>query len=154
VWTTALVDHGGFPLQVAIHWSRSSFRTPAVCFIISWQLSTSIGLYSHPIACCFLFLQLPILRTILNCVSWVIFLVAGCAELRWTKWCLLLRSRYGLSIYTSKYTRIHKYLVTLCRSSYRNPFMCICRQSVSVVCIDRKHTKDKYVSSYQRVLNE
>ena len=42
VQTNALVDHRGFRLQVAIHWSRSSPCTPAVCYIINWGPYTSI----------------------------------------------------------------------------------------------------------------
>jgi len=84
----ALVNHGGFPLTAAITWSHSLLRTPAVCYIISGQLSTSIRLYSHPIACCFLFLLLPVSRTILNCASKVILLVAACAGSWCTEWCL------------------------------------------------------------------
>ena len=86
--TNALVDHWGFPLLVAINWSRSSLRTPAVYYIISWRLCTSIRLHLHRVACCFLFLLLPVLRTIFNCASSVMFPVAAYAASQWTEWCL------------------------------------------------------------------
>ena len=84
----ALVDHGSFPLHVAMNWSRCSSRTPAVRYIICWFPCTSIQLHLHPIACCFLFLLLPVLQTICNCASRVIYLVAAFAASQWTKWCL------------------------------------------------------------------
>jgi len=88
VCTNALADHGGFPLQAAMNWSRSSLRTPAVCYIISWQPCTSIRVRLHLIACCFKFLRLPVSRTILNCASRVIFSTAAFAASRFTDQCL------------------------------------------------------------------
>jgi len=88
VRTNALVDHGCFPLQAAMNWSRSSQRTPAVRYTVSWPLSTSLWIDSHPIACCFLLLLLPVLHTILKCGSWLIFSVATIAASRWPHWCL------------------------------------------------------------------
>jgi len=64
VQTYSLVDYGGFPLLAARNSPRSSQHTPAACYIISWRSSTSIRLYSHPIACLILFLLNPVLRTI------------------------------------------------------------------------------------------
>jgi len=84
----ACVDHGGFPLWVAINWSRSSLRTTAVYYNINWRRCTSIWWHLHPIACCFLFLLLLVVWTICNCASRVMFLVAAIAASRWTKWCL------------------------------------------------------------------
>ena len=86
--TDALVDHGGFLLQAAIHWSRSSLRTPAVCYTVSWPSFTSIWIDSHPIACCFFFLLLVVLCGIFKCASWVVYLVATIAASRWTNQCL------------------------------------------------------------------
>ena len=84
VWPNAFVDHGGFQLQAAINSSCSSLWTPAVCYTVNWHPFTSIWAYSHPTACCFLFLLLPVLRTIFKCGSWVICLVAALAALWWT----------------------------------------------------------------------
>jgi len=83
-----MVDHGDLPLQKATNWSRSSLRTPAVRYIVSWPSSTRIWIDSHPIACGFLFFLLPVLRTFFKCVSWVIFSVATIAACQWTNWCL------------------------------------------------------------------
>jgi len=88
VRTNALVDHGDSPLQEAMNWSRSSLRTPAVRHILSWPSSIQIWIDSHPIACCFLFFLLPVLRTFFKCASWVIVSVATIAASRWTNWCL------------------------------------------------------------------
>jgi len=88
VRTNALVHHGGCPLRVAIHWSCSSLRTPAECYIINWRPCTSILRLLHPIACCSLFLLFPVFRTIFNCASGVIFSVAAFAPSRWIMRCL------------------------------------------------------------------
>jgi len=88
VLTNAWVDHGGFPFWAARNCSRSSLGTPAECYIISWQSSTSIRLYSHRIMYCFLFLLLPVLRTMFDSASRVIFSVATCAESWWARWWL------------------------------------------------------------------
>jgi len=87
VRTYACIDHGGFPLQVAINWSRSSQSTAAIYYIVGWQPSASIQTYSLLIACCFKFLLLCVLWTILN-FAWVIFSVAAFAALWLTKCCL------------------------------------------------------------------
>ena len=79
VLTNAFVNHGGFPLQAAIHWSRCSIRTPAVRYTVCWLPLTSIRIHSHPTACCCLFLLFPVVRTIFQSASWVMFLVAALA---------------------------------------------------------------------------
>jgi len=86
--TNASLDHGGVPVRAAINWPCSSLRTPAAGYIISWLPATSIVLYSHPIACYFLFLVLPVLLTIFNCASRVIFSVTTFAASQWAEWCL------------------------------------------------------------------
>jgi len=70
-----------------MNWSRSSLRTPAVHYILSWPSSTQIWIDSHPIACCFVFFLLPVLGTFFKGASWVIFSVATIAASRWTNWC-------------------------------------------------------------------
>jgi len=84
----ALVDHGGFPLRTEMNWSQSSLHTPSVYYMVCWPSFGLIWAYSHPIACCFSFLLLPVLRTISECASWDIFLEAALSALRWTNWCL------------------------------------------------------------------
>ena len=88
VRANALVDHGGISLRAAINWSRSSWRTSAIWYMINWRPLTTVWMYSHPSACCFLFVLLPVLGTIFNCASWVIFSVAALAVSCWTNWCL------------------------------------------------------------------
>ena len=88
VRTNALVDDWGFPLPAAINWSRSSLHTLAVCYIISWQPYTSIQLHIHPMGWCFILLRLLVLRTLVNCASWVIFSVAAFAGSQCTMRCL------------------------------------------------------------------
>jgi len=56
--------------------------------MVSQPLSTSISSDSNPIAYCFAFLCGPVLRTIFECASWVIFSVAAIAVVRWPNWCL------------------------------------------------------------------
>jgi len=87
VRTNALVNRGGFPLPAAIYWSRSSLRIPADHYAINWRPSTMIRTYLHPVACCFLFLLLPVLGTIFKCASRAIFWVATLAASRWTNCC-------------------------------------------------------------------
>jgi len=82
-----IVDHGGFLLRVEMNWSRSSLRTSGECYMVNWRPFTSILIYSHPIACCFLFLLQQVLWTILKCASWVIYFVAALAASCWTRWC-------------------------------------------------------------------
>jgi len=88
VWTNASVNHRGFPLWAAIDWSRSSCHTPAVWYTVNWRPLTTVWIYSHPTACCFLSVLLPVLWTILHWASWVIFLVASLAASRCINWCL------------------------------------------------------------------
>ena len=85
--TNDMVDHWGFPSQVARNRSRSSLRTSAVYYIICWQPSTSTWQHSHPIASCFWSLLLPVVQTVFNSASRVRFSVAAFAALRWTRWC-------------------------------------------------------------------
>jgi len=84
----AFVDNGGFPLQAVINSLRSSLRTPAVRYTVGWPPFASILIYSHPTACCFQFLLIPVLWTIFKWASWVICLVAALAALQWTNLCL------------------------------------------------------------------
>jgi len=84
VWTNAFVKHGGFPWQAAMNPFRTSLWAPAVCYRVNWPPFASIWIYSHPTACCFLFLLLPVLRTIVKCASRVICLVAALVVSRWT----------------------------------------------------------------------
>jgi len=88
VRTNALVDHGGFPLRVAMNWSRSSPCTPAAGYIISWLPYTTIRLYSHPIVRCIFISLLPILQTIMYCASRFVFAVPAFAVSQWAKSCL------------------------------------------------------------------
>jgi len=88
VQTNAFVDHEGFPLRAAMNSLHNSLQTPAVRYTVYLPLITSIWIYSHPTACCFLFLLLPVLRTIFKCASWVICLVAASAASRWANMCL------------------------------------------------------------------
>jgi len=88
VRTNAYVDHGGFPLRAAINWLCRCLWIPAVRYRGYWRPFTSISTFSHPTACCFLFLLLPVLRTIFKCASWVICFVAALAASRWTNLCL------------------------------------------------------------------
>ena len=77
-----------FPITGSINWSRSSRRTPAICYMVNWRLLTAVWRYSHPTACSFLFMLRPVLRTIFKCASLVLCLVAAPAALQWTNWCL------------------------------------------------------------------
>ena len=88
VRTNAFVDHGGFPLRAAMNSLRSSLRTPAVCYSVNWPPFATIRIYLHSTAYCFLFLLLPVLRTIFKCASWVICLVATLTASRSTNLCL------------------------------------------------------------------
>jgi len=88
VRTNAFFNHGGLLLWMVINWLRSSQRKPAAHYMVNWQLFTLIWIYSHPTACCFLFLLLPVLRTIFKYTCWVIRLVAAVAASWWTNWCL------------------------------------------------------------------
>jgi len=47
-----------------------------------------IRIYSHPIACGFLLVLLPVSRTIVECATGVVCPVAILAAPRWTNWCL------------------------------------------------------------------
>jgi len=81
-----------FLLLAVINWSHRSLRTAAVYYIVSWPPFTSIWSYSYLIACCFLFLRLPVLYTVFECAYWVICWVAAIAASRWTNLCLRCRS--------------------------------------------------------------
>ena len=89
VRTNAFDYHGGFPLWAAINWSHSSLQTPPVCCTINCRPFTMIWIHSHPTACCFSLLLLPVLGMIFECASWVISLVAALAASGWPTWCLL-----------------------------------------------------------------
>jgi len=78
VHTNALVDHAGLPLQVVINWLRSSLCTPTYDYIVSSCPSTTIWIHSHPVAFCFWFLLLLVLRTIFISESQIIG--------RWLHW--------------------------------------------------------------------
>jgi len=88
VRANAFVDQGGIPLRAVRNWSRSSLHKPAVRYAIHWRLFTTICIYLHPTACCWLFLLLPVLGTIFKWSSSVIFWVAASAASQWTSWCL------------------------------------------------------------------
>jgi hypothetical protein len=86
--TNALVDHWGYELWAAIHWSNSFWRTPAVCDTVKWWLFTKVWIYSHLTACCYSFVLHPVLLKIFKCAFWVIFLVTALGVFWWTNWCL------------------------------------------------------------------
>jgi hypothetical protein len=75
----AFGDYGGFQLRATTILWRSTLRTHAVCYTVNWPQFPSIWIYSHPTASCFIFLPLPVLRTIFKCASWVQCLVAALA---------------------------------------------------------------------------
>jgi hypothetical protein len=91
--TNAIVEQGGFPLRAAMNLLCIALWTPAERYTVNGPPFASIWIYSHVTACCFLFLVLPVLRTIFKCASWVISLVAKLAA----SWCtnLFLRTCYG-----------------------------------------------------------
>jgi len=76
-----------FPLRPAINSLRSSLRTPAVPYAVNWLPFTSIWIYSHPTAWCFLLFLLPVLWMIFKWAFWDICLVAALAASRWTNLC-------------------------------------------------------------------
>jgi len=78
-------DDGGLPWPAATNWSHSSLLNSAVCYMVSWLPFTSILIYSHPNACCFIFLLLPVFWLIFKCGSWAIFFLAVLEALWWTK---------------------------------------------------------------------
>ena len=84
VGTNALVDQGGLPIKPAINLLCSSLRTLAAHYMVNQPPFASIWMYSHPAACCFWFLPLPVWRTIFKFASWVIWLVAALAASLWT----------------------------------------------------------------------
>jgi len=88
VRTKGFLDYGGFPLRAARYLSCSSRHIPAVHYWINWRSYTMIWTCSHPIACCILFVQLLVVRTIFNWASCILFPVATLAASRWTNWCL------------------------------------------------------------------
>jgi hypothetical protein len=88
VRTIAFLDHGGFPLRAAMNSFRSSLRTAAIRYGLKWPPIAWKWIHSHPSTYCFLYLLLPVLRTIFKCASWVICMVAALAASRWTTLCL------------------------------------------------------------------
>jgi len=88
VWTNALVNSGGFPVHSTIDCSHSSLRTHAVRYTTKWWPFTTVWIYSHPTACCFFYVLLPVLLTSFKCAFWVIVLVAALVVLRCTNWWL------------------------------------------------------------------
>jgi len=90
-WTVqaaALFNHGGFPWQEAMTWSRSALCTAAMRYIVMWLSSPWMWIDSHPIICCFLFLLLPVVSTNCEHAFWVIISVATIEASGWTNWCL------------------------------------------------------------------
>jgi len=75
------------PLRESWHSSRCSLRTPAVHYIVCWQPSTLVSIYSRHVACCLRLLLRTVSWTIIEWVSWDIFLVAALAGLWWANWC-------------------------------------------------------------------
>jgi len=75
VWTHAFINNVYFPLQTLINSSRTSPCTPAEYSNVSWWLSTSICIYSHPIACCIRLELYPVVWAINICLSWVVLSV-------------------------------------------------------------------------------
>jgi len=71
-----MVDHGGFQLQAAMNWSRSSLCTSPECYDVWRVSSTSIWIDLHLFACRFSLLLPQGLRNMFECSSWVIFSVA------------------------------------------------------------------------------
>ena len=88
VWTNALVDHGGFLLRAVMNSSCSSLHFPTVHYTGSRWLFSAIWMCSHSVACCIVFLLLPVLRTISEFASCVRLTVAALARLRCTNSCL------------------------------------------------------------------
>jgi len=84
VQTNAFVDHGGFPLWASNYWLRGFPSLVAVRITVSRRPFTMTCIYLHPTACLFLFLLLPVRRTIVKCASWVLVLVAVLAASGWT----------------------------------------------------------------------
>jgi len=87
-WRNIIVDHGRFPIRAAMNVSYSSLCTPTVRYMVNWRPFTMVWRYSHPTVWCFLFMLLPVIWTISNCASWVIFLVAAVAASWCTNWSL------------------------------------------------------------------
>jgi len=77
-----------FHVTAAMNWSCSSLYSSAVGYTVSWPSSTLIWIYSHPIACYFWCLLLPVIHTMFTWASWVIFAVATITASQWTNWCL------------------------------------------------------------------
>jgi len=84
VQTNGFVDNGGLLLRAVISLLSCSLQTAVVHYTVNWPPFASIRIYSHPLACCILFLLLQGLRTIFNTVSWVMCLVAVLPALWWT----------------------------------------------------------------------
>ena len=87
VQKNALVHDWGFPLWAMANWLCSYLPTPAVHYIDSCVLSTSIWSYSHLAACYIFLLWRLVLYTIFACGSWVLCPVAAIAASWWTICC-------------------------------------------------------------------
>jgi len=88
----AMLDDRDFSLQAAINWMHSSLHTPTARDMVYWCTFTMICIFSPPTAWWLLFFTVvPVIRTIFQCRSWVIWLVAALAASRWPNWCLHYR---------------------------------------------------------------
>jgi len=67
VWTDGWVVHGGCLLRAAIIRTCCPLCIPAVHQRVSWWPFTLVWSYSHPIACCVIFLVFPVIRTFCQC---------------------------------------------------------------------------------------
>jgi hypothetical protein len=88
VQTNGFFDCGGFPLQGAMSSLHHFLRISAVHYIVQQPPFASIWIYSHPTACCFLFLLLSVMRMIFDSACWVVCVVAAFAASRRTNLCL------------------------------------------------------------------
>jgi len=66
-----------------------NLSTPTIRYTVTWLLFTSTWIYSHQTAYCFTIMPLPVLLTIFECASCVLFLVAALAMSWWPNWCQL-----------------------------------------------------------------
>jgi hypothetical protein len=81
VRTNAFIDHGGFLIRAMINWSHISWLAPAVWYIVNWWPLTTGWIYSQPSVYYFWFVLLPVLWTISESASWVIYFVAALGAL-------------------------------------------------------------------------
>jgi len=84
--TYAFVDHRSFQLWAAMNWSQSSLCVLSVHYTVFWQQFTAIWIYLYPLACCFIFFLLVVLRMSINCASCVTFPEAELGALQWNTW--------------------------------------------------------------------